>query len=46
MTGDPFGYAAIIWLILLTVGAAVLLMLLARRLGPPELLAGAARSTA
>jgi len=45
LAGDPLGYAAIIWFILLTVGAAVSLMLLARRLGPPEPWAGTARST-
>jgi protease prsW family protein len=45
MSGDPFGYAVVTWLILLTVGAAGLLMVLARRLGPPELLPGEARST-
>lgn len=45
LTGDPLGYAAVIWFLLLTVSAAVLLMLLARRLGPPEPMAGTARPT-
>jgi RsiW-degrading membrane proteinase PrsW (M82 family) len=45
MTGDPLGYAAVIWLVLLTLGAAVMLMLLARRLGPPEPVVGTARPT-
>jgi hypothetical protein len=45
LTGDPLGYAAVIWFILLTVAAAAVLVLLARRLGPPEPMAGTARTT-